>query len=579
MSTTGLPRQRRPLRLTQGWSWETVAVALLLGVLGYLILAPVALVIWGSFREVGPGEAGAYTLSKYIEAYSDPVLYRVLWNSLLYTSGATLVSLVLGAYLAWVTERTNTPLRGLIYALALFPIIIPGILKAISWSFLLNPRIGLINKLGEFWFGATGPIFDLHTMGGMIWVQGVETLSTSFLLLAAAFRAMNPSLEEAAATSGAGLWHSLRTVTLPLVTPAILATTLLIFIRNLEAFEVPAVAGIPAKIPVFSTLLWLTVARTPRDLNLAAAYAMVYLVVALVGLWLFYKATAAGERYATVTGKGYRPLHLDLGPWRWVILAITLLILFAAVVLPALVIVWTSLLPYYAVPGRQALAQITLSNYQWIWGASIVWEAVKNNLVVGVGSALAAALLAVCVSWIVVRSRWKGRQLLDAVVFSPIAIPGMVMGVALIWVYLTLPIPIYGTLWVLFLGFVTKYVCVALRATHTSFLQLHREMEEASDASGASKLRTFFQVIVPLIMPGILGAFVYVLSLTFTVLSLPVLLSHTTTRLLPTLIWDLYLNDYFGRLCALAVLMFAVLIVLAAIARAVAGRIGVRQFP
>ncbi|MBI2873519.1 MAG: iron ABC transporter permease [Firmicutes bacterium] len=566
------------LRLKRLLSWQNLGIGFLLAMLAYLILIPIGMIIWGSFRDAPPGvEGGGYTLAKYVYAYGNPNFYQVALNTTFFAVGATLLALVAGTFLAWITERTNTPWRGLIYVLVMFPIIIPGIFHTIAWVLILSPSAGLINKAGVLWLGREGPILDVFSLPGMIWVQGTDVMGISFLLMAAAFRTMDPVMEESAQTSGANLWYTLRTVTLPLLLPAILATTLLVFIRNIEAFEVPAVLGIPAGYPAFSTLIWVTVSTIPRDLNLSAAFSMTYLLVSSAGLYLYYRATSLKERFTTITGKGYRPTRINLGRTRYIIAIIATAFLFLSVGLPLLVLLYTSFLPYFQFPGQEAFDRLTLSQYKWILEASMVRRATINNLIVGTGSALAAVFAAAAISWVIIRTRMRGRKLLDALAFAPIAFPGMVMGVALIWVYLTFPIGVYGTLWILFLGFFTKYLCIAMRATHASMTQVHQELIEASEVSGASWPRTFFQVIVPLILPGMLVGFIYVLSLTFKVLGLPILIGHTRTQMLAVAIWDLYENGSFSKISALAILMFIFLVSLAAIARAVASRFGVKQ--
>jgi iron(III) transport system permease protein len=196
--------------------------------------------------------------------------------------------------------------------------------------------------------------------------------------------------------------------------------------------------------------------------------------------------------------------------------------------------------------------------------------------VVGIASSLAAVFLAAVISWVVIRSRVPGRGLLDIVAFAPIAFPGTLFGLALLWFYLTLPLPLYGTLWVITLGFVAHFIPLGMRATHAALTQLHPELEEASAASGASWGRTFVQIVVPLIIPALLVAFIFILSLTFKVLSLPVMLTSAGTELLPVLIFELSEGAFYPRLCALGILMIATLVFLSALSRAVAGRFGVQ---
>jgi len=558
-------------------SWEAFGLALIVGIVLYLTLAPLLMILFGTFRDGPPGSDAAFTFENYRRAFGNANLLTSGANSLVFSLGAALVSFCIGTLLAWVTERTNTPFKSVIYALVLFPFVIPGILITISWVLLLSPKIGLINWFFTAVLGLTAPPFNIYSMGGMIWVFGVDHVTLPFFLMAAAFRSMDPSLEEVAHTSGMGFLSTIWHVNLKLMIPSILAIWLLLFVRGIETFEAPAVIGIPAGIKVFATEIFLALKDVSPDYNLAGTYAIFYLIITIVGILLYLKATAASEKYTTITGKGYRPRTQNLGGWRYVTFSVSFLILFVTVLMPVMTIVWTSFLPFYSRPSRYLVSLLTLQNYKEVVQLDMITRAFMNNVFVGGVSAIIAVLLATGISWIVIRTRLKGRKLLDMIAFTPIAIPGMVMGLALLWIYLILPIPVYGTLWILVIGYVTKYIPIALRASHSSMLQLHPELEEASEISGSSWWRTFFRIVVPLILPGLLVGWFYVFTLTFKVLSLPVLLSHVGTEVFPVVIVILYESGEFPALCALGVMLIGLLTAVAGGARIVAGRFGVQE--
>ncbi len=558
-------------------SWEAFGLALIVGIVLYLTLAPLLMILFGTFRDGPPGSDAAFTFENYRRAFGNANLLTSGANSLVFSLSAALVSFCIGTFLAWVTERTNTPFKSVIYALVLFPFVIPGILITISWVLLLSPKIGLINWFFTAVLGFTTPPFNIYSMGGMIWVFGVDHVTLPFFLMAAAFRSMDPSLEEAAHTSGMGFLSTIWHVNLKLMIPSILAIWLLLFVRGIETFEAPAVIGIPAGIKVFATEIFLALKDVSPDYNLAGTYAIFYLIITIVGILLYLKATAASEKYTTITGKGYRPRTQNLGVWRYVAFSVSFLILFVTVLMPVMTIVWTSFLPFYSRPSRYLVSLLTLQNYKEVVQLDMITRAFMNNVFVGGVSAIIAVLLATGISWIVIRTRLKGRKLLDMIAFTPIAIPGMVMGLALLWIYLILPIPVYGTLWILVIGYVTKYIPIALRASHSSMLQLHPELEEASEISGSSWWRTFFRIVVPVILPGLLVGWFYVFTLTFKVLSLPVLLSHVGTEVFPVVIFILYESGEFPALCALGVMLIGLLTAVAGGARIVAGRFGVQE--
>lgn len=569
-------------RRTAGWLRRRLTprdlwIALLVLLVLWLVMAPIALVVWGSFRDAPPGAEGAFTLANYLEGYSTSRFMGAVRNSMVFAVASSLLSFVVGCYLAWVTERTNTPFRSAIYGLVLLPVVVPGILTTIAWVLLLNPTIGILNQAVQLLpgLGEWAP-FNSYGMLPMIWGDGIDGITLPFLLMAAAFRSMDPSLEEASAAAGATGFRTFRHITLPILTPAVLATFLLLFIKTIETFETPAVMGLPGGVTVFATEVYIASQRFPRDQNLAAAFAVGYLLVTVVGLALYYRATRLSERFATVTGKGFKPTRIDLGRKKWLHFGGTSIILFVAVILPFLVMVYASLLPYYQVPSVAAFQDMDLRNYESVLTNPRTLRALENNLKVGLASAAAAVVIASLISWVVIRTRIRGRQLLDAISFAPIAVPGLVMGLALIWFYLTIPTPIqiYGTLFVIGLGFVAKYIPYAMRATHAGLSQISNELEEASAASGASFPRTFFSIVAPLLAGSLLIAFVYILSLTFKVLALPVMLSGTNTELLSVMIFEMYDGGDYTGLNALGVVMFVILLTLAGISRVIAGRLG-----
>jgi iron(III) transport system permease protein len=267
----------------------------------YLTVVPLGVMILGSFQKGLPGTWSAPTLENYIRAFSQPTLYSAIANSVVYSVGAGLVSFVLGASLAWLTERTDLPLKGLIYGSVLGAMMIPGVLFTISWILLLAPKSGLINVWSMTLFGLSTPLFDPYSLWGMIFVSGIDDFYTPFLFMAAAFRSMDPALEEASLSAGAGKLRTLFSITMRLMLPAALGVALLIFIRGIEDFEIPALLGIPAGIYVLSTEIFLTVRRPPTDFNLAATISMFYLLVALGGLYLYFKSTRLSERFAVIT--------------------------------------------------------------------------------------------------------------------------------------------------------------------------------------------------------------------------------------------------------------------------------------
>lgn len=553
-----------------------VWLILLVLVVAWLVLAPILLVVWGSFRDGPPGTETAFTVGNYIKAYGTERLTRALTNSVIFAVCASLLSFVVGAYLAWCTERTNMPFRGVIYALMLLPIVVPGVITTISWVLLLNPRIGLLNAFVQLVTGTEWAPFDSYGMLPMIWVEGIDGVSLPFLLMAAAFRSMDPSLEEASAVSGAGGFHTLRHITLPALAPAVLAIFLLLFVKAIEGFEVPAIMGMPDKVIVFATEVYIASQEFPVDQGLAAAFAVGYIALTAAALALYYRAVRTSEKFATVTGKGFKPTRIQLGRKRWLWSLGTMALLFVGVILPFLVMIYASVLPYYQLPKMSTFETMTLENYREFLTNSKSLDALENNLKVGVTSALVVIILSTIIAWVIVRTKIPGRAILDAISFAPIALPGIVFALALTWMYLSIPTPVkvYGTLVMLGLGFIGKYLPYGMRASHAGLSQINVELEEASATSGAGWLRTFTSIISPLMAGSMLVAFIYILTITFKGLSLPVMLQGPSTELLAVRIFAQYVAGDYAALNAIGVIIFVILVVLAGISRMIASRFG-----
>jgi iron(III) transport system permease protein len=553
---------------------DRLFIAAVILIVVYLTVIPLSVMILGSFQKGLPGTWSPVTLENYLRAFSQPSLYRAIANAIIYSVGAGVVSLSLGTLLAWLTERTDLPLKGLIYGSVLGAMMIPGVLFTISWILLLAPRAGLINVWLMSVFGLATPPLDPYNMWGMIFVSGIDDFYTPFLFMAAAFRSMDPALEEASASAGAGNLRTFFAITLRLMLPAALAVSLLIFIRGIEDFEIPALLGIPSGIYVLSTEILLTVRRPPTDFNLAATISMFYLLVALSGLYLYFKSTRMSESFAVITGKGFRPSVMRLGKWRLPAALCALALITLTVYLPLGVLAWTSLLPWYAPPSRELVKLLTLKNYQWLVHDDLIISAFLNNLLVGLAAAFLVTLFAAVIAWIVIRTDIPGRRFLDGLAFSATAYPSMVLGLALIWFYLSVPIPIYGTLWILILAYVTKRLPTSVRMCSAVMTQVRKELEEASEICGAGFLKTFRRVILPLLIPGLFVSFVSTVTITFKALSLPVLLGHSGSELVPFLIYDLFESGRYAEVAALGCVTISIITVLTLAFRRLSQRFG-----
>jgi iron(III) transport system permease protein len=562
------------------FGWREAALALLIAVLAYQVVVPFVMIIWTSFKQARPGEPDFLTLSftfaNYMRVYGSQAFWHTSWNTLSFAFAATVIAFVIGSFMAWVLARTNTPLAGLIGFMLIGRIVIPGILIAISWILVASPNIGLINQMTLKLLGLRNPV-NVYSFWGMVWVQSLELVPLVYLLLAAAFQAMDPRLEEASSMTGAGNWRTLRRISLPLALPAVAAALLLLFLTTIETFEVPLLMGTRAGVRVYTTEIFYDTSRTPIDWGLSSTYAIALLAVALALLLAYFRLIGHGERYQTITGKDFRPRRIDLRSWRYLTCAVALVLVFLITGVPFLMMLYASLLPFYQAPSEAAFASMSLDNYWALFHNTKTITPMINSTILGPATATAVVLLVALISYFVQKTRMRGRRLLDILGFAPIAIPSVVLGATFFWFYLIVPLPIIGTLLIIGLAYLTKYMPVALRFVSASMMQIHGELDEAAQVAGVSWARNFFRITLPLLKPGLLAAWFWVMVHAYRELTIALMLARSQNRTAAVVIFDLWEEGSFLLLGAFAVLMFIVLIALSAVAHAISRRFGVQE--
>jgi iron(III) transport system permease protein len=544
----------------------------------YIAVIPLVFLLWQSFRTPQTAAAAAvWTFENYVTAYGTGETFRLFLTSIRFASGASVFAFVVGTTLAWMNERTNTPFKSVFYALSLIPLVIPSILFTVAWILLASPQIGIVNQLVQNWLGLEQPLFDIYSMGGMIWVDGLHYSPMAFLLMSAAFRAMDPSLEESATMSGANIWQVLWRVTLKLTWPAIFATILILFVRSIESFEVPALLGLPVGIEVFTSSIYTAVHRYPSQIGLASAYGVALLLITTAGVYAVSRLSGKGSKYATMTGKGFRPRQIDLGAWRWATAAAFVLYFALIVVLPFFVLLWSSFQHFYTVPSREALRNLTLDPYRFVFSYPDLASTVWNSVLLSFGSATVVMLVTSVICWIVVKTRIRGRWLLDNIASLPLVFPGIVLGLSIMIFYLNVDVGIYGTIWIMFIAYITRFMPYGLRYNTTSMLQIHRELEESAAMCGASWTTTFRRIVLPLLKPGLVAGWIYVMIVSIRELSTSILLYSPDTRVVSIVIWELWQNGQYVELSALGVLFILSLFVLVLLARWIGGKYGIRE--
>jgi iron(III) transport system permease protein len=552
-----------------------LSVVLFVGVvIAYLSLSPTLMLFYGSFRSKPLGVPGDFSLVHYINAYTDTLTYQLLFNSFLFASGSALIATFLAATLAWISIRTNAPLRKLFELTAIVPNIFPPVMLAVSWTVLLSPRTGLINRGLMELVGLAEAPFNIYSIPGMIFVEALITAPLAFLLISAALYSMDPALEESARVAGSSNRQIAWRITFPIVRPAMLAAMMLNFVRAIESFDTPAIIALPARIEVFTTKIYReAIGAFPPNQNLAAAYAVSLLVITMVFVYIYRRLTVRSERYVTVTGRGYRPTIIDLGKWRYAASALAASILLLIVVLPFLVVIYVSFVTYVHVPGTKTWALLTLDNYRANLTDVRTFRAFKNSLFLGVGGATLCMLIAALTAWVTTKSKTAGRGVIEALTFIPWAFPGTALAIGLLWTYVYVPLPIYGTLWILLIGYITRFLPYGLRTMTSTIVQLHDDLQQASMVCGASFLATFRRILLPLLRPGFIAGWIILATIYLREFSMSVFLYSPGSEPLGPLLYHFYVDGNLGPMCSLALIVSVVCMVLIILARRI-GKVG-----
>jgi iron(III) transport system permease protein len=572
---TSEPTPLRPLALPPiDAKWLMIGASGALA--AWLSLVPVGFLLWQSFLTPETAEMPArFTLENYGTAYFSAETFRLFGNSVAFGVGSSAVAFVSGTFFAWVNERTNTPFKSLFFALSLIPLVVPAILFTVSWIFLASPKIGMLNVALQDLFATDFVFVDVYSLGGMIFVDGMHQSPLAFLLMTAAFRAMDPALEESAMMSGATVPQIVRHVTLKLAWPAALAALLILFVRAIESFEVPALLGLPVGIEVYTSSIYQAIQSYPSDVGLASAYAVTLLLIAFVCIYAQSRVSAEVGKFSTVTGKGFRPRVMNIGRWRYLTAAIFVAYFMIVVALPFLVLVWCSLQKFYSAPSVSAMQNLTLDAYRAVFDYPNIGTVIRNSAVLAAASATIIMPMTSVLAWIVVRTRLPGRWALDSLASLPLVVPGLVLGLAIMICYLHVGIGIYGTLWIMLIAYVTRFMPYGMRYCTTSMLALHKELEESAAMSGASWQTTFQRIILPLLKPGLIAGWIYVVIVSVRELSGSILLYSPDSEVVSIMIWEYWQNGQYVELAALGVMLIVALFCLVLMAQFASRRFGV----
>jgi iron(III) transport system permease protein len=532
---------------------RTALTPSLIVIVGFLTVCPVLMLLFGSFS-TGLVASGSFTLEKYIQAYSDPDFAKILLNTGLFTIGSAFVATVLALFLAYLNTRTNIPVKFLFRIISIIPMMIPHILFSVSWVLLLNPSNGLINLFLQQAFNLDNSPFNIYTLHGMILVEGLLDLPIAYLILAPAMASFDVSLEESSKVCGASNLRTLLKVTLPVLRPAILASVILVIIRSLASFAVPSVIGMPGRIYVLATHIYRIIATGfAADYGMAAAVGMSALAASITLIYLYRYLTSESEKYVTITSRGYRPSLIDLKRAKYPLFVVVALISFVLIVLPVMILFYTSLVPYSMVPSAKAFAMMSLKNWIEVLKDPVSLLSLKNSIFLGTVGATLGVILSIFVSYVIVKVRTRTAGILESLSFLSFSFPGIVIGVGFMWFFVRTPL--YATIWSLLIGYIATYLPYGIRPLSSAFVQIHSHLEESSRVCGGGTFYTLRRIVIPLLIPGIVSGWILMATMFVRELTLSVVLCRPGTEVLAVQILRFAEDGLWGKLSALGITM------------------------
>ena len=554
----------------------SLPMTILLLVVGFLVLTPLALMILNSFQIARPGQPIVWGLEGWVKAFSTPGIIKAITNTFTLAITRQVIALFIGAFFAWLIARTDLPMKGMLEFFFWLSFFLPALPETMGWILLLDPKYGLLNQ-GLIGLGIVSqPLFNIYSFWGIVWAHMGGTVSIKVMLLAPAFRNLDAALEESSRISGASGWHTFFHILIPVMMPAILVTTILGIIRALEAFEIELLLGTPIGLQVYSTKIHELVTWEPPQFAPAMALSTVFLGLLLV-MVAFQRRYIANRVYATVTGRGFSIRRTHLGRWRYPAFALVLSFALVITVLPTILLVTGTFMKLF---GFFNIAEPwTLDNWRATLNDPVLLRSLWNTLAIGLGSGIIGVLFYSSIAYVIVKTRYRGRWLLDFLSWLPWSIPGILLGVALLWTFLQTKIflPIYGTIYLLMVAMVIKSMPFGTQMIKSVLMQLGDDLEEASKVCGGTWVDTFRRVIFPLTMPALITVALVGFISAARDISTVVLLGSGKSRTLSLLMLDFAAGAEFEKATVVAVVIVGLVVGAALVARALGGQVGVRE--
>jgi iron(III) transport system permease protein len=495
---------------------------------------------------------------------------QILLNTLTVSVAATVMALVFGFVMAWILTRTNVPGRHMFEQLMAVPYYLTPLLGALAWSLLGAPESGFINQIWRV-LGGNGHLIDINTAYGIAWVMALFEGSVAFVMIAAVMKSMDPALEEASQIMGASRVRTMLRITLPLVVPGVLGAAIFVFAEMLGSFAAALVLGTPSRYYVITTAIYQMVQQYPPKIQVAAAMGVSLFGVMFFMLFLYRRIVMAGS-YVTITGKAFRPRVTDVGSLRYLLLGVCLLYLFAAVVLPLITLLYASLQKIAV--AFPATGNWTLDNFRVAVTMNAVRSALANSLLLGLGTATIGVVLMGLLAWLIYRSRLPASGLIEYVVMFPQAVPRLVFAFGLMWAWVVFPIPIYGTLWLLLIAYLTVFLPLGVRTIAGVMLQIDKSLEECAQMCGASwgfRVRT---VTIPLLVPGLIAAWLLLFIASIRELGASILLMGPHSKVITPSIVESWFGTSSELTAALALIQTLVVAVAMIVLVTITRRVG-----
>ncbi|MCX5826007.1 MAG: iron ABC transporter permease [Deltaproteobacteria bacterium] len=529
---------------------DSILVIVITAMIGITVIYPLSIMVLGTFKSTPPGVPSALTLNNYVTMFSSDWFWIELGHTIWISVGGTILGVFLGVSMAWIVTRTDTPWVGKLEIPLIVPFFLSPFIGALAWTGLASADYGLINGWFQALFGVRP--FEIFGPWGIIWVMGLYYSPYAFLIVSGTLRNMDPTLEEAALSAGANKLQTMLRVTLPLMAPGILASAILIFVAAAEQFGIPSVLALNQRWYVLTTRIFYFLRGYPQDYSMGATVAMVMLV--FTGGMVFMRNRVMRHReFVTVGGKSFRPHVIPLGKWRYFALSYLLAYIMLSVILPFGTFIAISFFKFWSIHPK--MKYLTLDNWRYIlFEYPTTWVAVKNSLLLSIGGAAIAVLISAVIAWVVVRSKAFGKDALDTIATLPVAVPGLILGVAYLWAWIRSPIPIYGTIWILMIAYVSRFIPYSLRSIESTLRQIDKSLEESANISGASWLRTFWSVSLPLLKPGLVAGFILLFVTFIRELSCSILLYSSGSEVFSVTMFDLWRDGMFPKLAVIGTL-------------------------